>query len=120
MREWLDRLAQNLRYAARMLARTPSFTLTAVGSLALGIAVNTTMFSVVSSLLLRPLGAHDDLVRIGRADPGKREFRSASYADYTYLRAHATSFAIITGHQLESLRMGTGDDTQQLSAEWVG
>ena len=119
MREWFDRLGQNLRYAARVLARTPSFTLTAVGSLALGVAVNTTMFSVVSSLLLRPLGMRDDLVRIGRSAPGEREFRSASYDDYTYLRAHATSFASITGHQLASLTMGADDATQQLSAEWV-
>ena len=119
MREWVDHLRRSVRYAARGLARSPSFTLTAVASLALGIAVNTTMFSVVSSLLLRPLGARDDLVRIGRSNLGERAFRSTSYQDYAYLREHASSFLAITGDQLESFALRTADGTQPLSAEIV-
>ncbi|MYH49761.1 MAG: ABC transporter permease [Gammaproteobacteria bacterium] len=62
----MDGLARDIRLAARRLLKAPAFTLIAAGTLALGIGVNTAIFSVVDAVLLRdlPYDAPDELVTV--------------------------------------------------------
>jgi hypothetical protein len=55
---WLEQIGQDFRYGIRMLSRNPGFTLVAVLSPALGIGVNTTVFSAVNTVLLRKEHVH--------------------------------------------------------------
>ncbi|MDQ2970346.1 MAG: ABC transporter permease, partial [Acidobacteriota bacterium] len=64
-------MLQDLRQAVRALAKTPGFTAAAIATLALGIGANTAIFSIVRSVLWRPLpyADVDRLVRVGHVRP---------------------------------------------------
>src|ERR1700704_1090231 len=84
------------RYAVRMLAKTPAFTLVAVLTLALGIGLNTVVFTIYESVALKPLAVRtpDEMVRvIGRYEGPTIE--AFSYLQYEQLRDHVRSFASV-------------------------
>jgi putative ABC transport system permease protein len=71
---WLDVLAQDLRYAARTLRRSPGFAVSAIAALSLGIGANTAVYSVVHAVVIAPLpyAAPDRLVQLWEANPAQR------------------------------------------------
>ena len=98
-----ETLLQDLRYGIRQLRRNPGFTLVAVLTLALGIGVNSTIFSVISTMLLRkpPVQDPDRLMmlfsrNIGTAGAGDEASRSpVSPPDFLDWRAQETAFSEI-------------------------
>src|SRR5688572_6895844 len=71
----MDTLWQDVRFGLRMLAKTPGVTALAIVALALGIGVNTSIFTLVNAILLRPLPYRDagQLVQPKRVDLGAEE-----------------------------------------------
>lgn len=84
----LERFLQDTRYALRAMRRNPAFTAVVVLSLALGVGLNTSVFTVLNALLLRPLPVPEpgQLVRIYQHDYG-----NASYPNYRDLQSAATT-----------------------------
>ncbi len=78
----LEHLFQDLRYGARGLVRTPGFTFIAVTALALGIGANTAIFSVVNSVLLRPLAYQDPERLVTLLHDGRGPVAPANYMDW--------------------------------------
>ncbi|MGH9753106.1 MAG: ADOP family duplicated permease [Blastocatellia bacterium] len=108
----LEELWQDLRYGARMLLKNPGFTLVAVIMLALGIGVNTAIFSVVYSVLLRPLPYHapEKLLALYSMYPQMKSFRSVvSGPDFVDWRAQNKVFDSMSAYALGSYTL-TGSD----------
>lgn len=94
-KEHLDMIVQDLKYAARMLAKSPGFTAVAVLSLALGIGANSAIFSFADALLLRPISVPDPggLYVVRSVREGISSYpEGISHPDFLYYREEATSF----------------------------
>ena len=92
---WLDRLAQDLSFGARLLWRTPAFTLTAIAVLALGVGLNLAAFQIFDLMALSwlPVRSPETLVNLYRRSPNSTT-TTVTYPAFDFYRKHATS---ITG-----------------------
>jgi predicted permease len=119
----LDTSIQDVRFALRLLRRSPMFAVTAALSLAIGIAANTTIFSLVDALLVRPLPGltrADRLVDIGRTQNG-RGFDTTNYPNYLDVRARATTLEGVYAYRIEPMPMSltTPDGADRIYASMV-
>jgi putative ABC transport system permease protein len=89
---------QDVKYAARVLRKSPGFTAVALLAIALGVGANTAIFSVVNAVLLKPLNYKDagQLVLINHNYPKLDLKASVSAAGYSYYRDNAKSFSGIS------------------------
>ncbi len=116
----MDALFQDLKYAARTLAKSPGFTLGVVLTLGLGIGANVTMFSVVDRMLFRPPPLLRDPGRTHRVylvtDYQGRPFASGTvqYPRYQDLTSWTTSFARTAVFTEEDLAIGVGADAREM------
>ena len=91
---WLERFAQDLRYAARMLRKSPGFTIAAVLMLAIGIGVNVAAFGFFNFVLWRPLPVRDPatLLRLERRAPD-RYWSDMPYPEMAFFRGHSRTLS---------------------------
>ena len=96
----LDLLRQDLRYAVRALAKRPTYTLIAVATLGLGVGANTAIFSIVDTVVLRPLDypEPETLIRVRRTEPPNPErLMSVSQPDIESLEESAQQIESLVG-----------------------
>jgi putative ABC transport system permease protein len=104
---WLDRLRQDARYALRSLRRNPLFAAVAILTLALGIGLNTAVFSVVSAVLIKPLPYPNPGRIVWLANYNRRfHFEASSAPDFVDWHDQSQSFEAMAGY-------GTIDSTVQ-------
>ena len=106
----MEALLGNLRYAVRVLARTPGFTLVVVLTLALGIGANSAMFSALDAILWQPLGFPDAdrLVVVNQSIPNAPVSNTAPVRIEEW-NEQSTTFAAITGYYREDVSETSGD-----------
>ncbi len=100
-------LTQDLKYAFRQLVRYPVVTLTAVVTIALGVSVNTAVFSQVNTILLRPLPYPDpdQLVILNQADRTQSTRVSVAYPNLLDWRDQSRTFAGMSGFNYRSFNL---------------
>jgi predicted permease len=117
----MQALWQDLRYGFRALARKPGFTVVAIIALALGIGANTAIFSVINSVLLRPLAYQEPerLVVINHDYPKINLKASVSAIGYTHYRDNAKSFESVAAVTGGGFNLTGGGDPEQLNGSLV-
>ena len=112
----LNSFLQDLRFSFRLLARSRGFTATAIAVLALGIGVNTAVFSIVNALLYspRPFPHPEQVVQLYTQDrKNPKDCRLFSYPTYRELREQREQFSGILAHNLSMVGLGEGADARR-------
>src|SRR5215213_4961613 len=115
-------ILQDLRYGVRMIAKAPGFTLLAVLALALGICANTTIFSLINGLLLRPLTGVKDpdrLVSVYTSDYSSGLYGTSSYPDYIDFCNQADAFENVAAHSRTVMNASGETDIESLPGAFV-
>jgi putative ABC transport system permease protein len=118
----LDEIMQDLRYAVRILTRNPMFASVSILSLALGIGVNTIVFSAVDQVLLRslPYSQPNRLFAVsGRSANKGTEPMQVSAADFYGWRDQSRAFAALSAYSSWPMNLSNVDEPRRLESELV-
>ncbi len=118
----MDRLWQNSRYALRMMRRSPGFTGVALLSLALGIGANTAIFSLINTLMLRPLPVREpqQLVELLGVYPGDPRMNYFAWKYYEQFRDQNHVFSDLIGVSAARFQLsGEGIEAETVNGHYV-
>jgi putative ABC transport system permease protein len=110
----MDTFLQDLKYAFRMLGKSPTFTALAVLALGLGIGANTTIFSLTNALLFQslPVKEPERLVSIYTTDKKNPGFAALSHLNWKDYRQELTAFEGVLGYDWTPMSVSTGGEAR--------
>src|SRR2546427_413645 len=117
----METLMQDVRYGLRMLLRNPGFTVVAILSLALGIGANTTIFTLVNTVLLNPIPVRDpgSLVTLSMTDEKNKDNRfnlfGISYPNYKDYRDQNSTLAEAAAYLVAAVNLSGGGEPEQIN-----
>src|SRR6185369_6118817 len=112
----MENLLKDLRYAFRSLVKRPGFTIVATLTLALGIGINTTVFSLANSVFLRqlPVASPENLVWIFSNDQSP-----SSYPEYVEYQQETDLFDGVLAYEWVALNLGTNYQSERVEGALV-
>jgi predicted permease len=112
---FFETLIQDIRYSARVLRKSPGFTVVAILTLALAIGANAVVFGVLNALILRPLNV-PSAQTLYEVDWGADKSGWHSYPDYLDLRDRNRSFENLAAYTISQVALDSGNDP---STNWA-
>jgi predicted permease len=113
-------LIQDIRYALRVLAKNPSFTIVAILTLALGIGANTAIFSVVNGVLLRPLPYPEPQQLVALSEKTANfESSSISYPNFLDWQRRNTSFSSMAAYRQDDYSLTGSGESERVRVAMV-
>jgi predicted permease len=115
---WLPSMVADLRHSARRLARRPGFAAVVIGSLGVGIGVNTAVFSWIQSRVLQPIPAVARSSQFHLIEPRGEtgSYPGTSWLEYRDLRPRVPSFDDVLAFRMAQLNVGRADRAERTSA----
>ncbi len=114
-------MIQDIRYAVRMLLKSPAFTVLAVLTLALGIGASAAIFGVVNGFYLRPLPGKDNanLQVIAIRHPGNPDPHGPSFMDFQDYRANSTAFSSMAAYGTDFVGVRADNRSDRVFANYI-
>ncbi|HEY4741250.1 MAG TPA: ABC transporter permease [Candidatus Acidoferrales bacterium] len=117
----MNNFLQDIRFGLRTLRKSPGFTFVAILTLAFGMAANTTIFSIVNAILLRPLPVEhaEQIVVLSTEQKNNPLNMSVSYPDFLDLQKHADGFSDLFAYEFSLVGLAADGHASHFVVSYV-